>query len=188
MQTSRGPVRDALKMLESEGLVVRYPHRGTFVARLTRDDAEEIYTLRVALEALAVEYVIKTATPEQIGKLDGYVDRMQAQVDEGYTQSESADLDLAFHHTLCQISNHQRLLAAWEALGPQIRMLLLSHRFRFPEDWEEVGVARHRKLVAALRQPDVQAAQDLLRYHLMSSYVGLLESFEQEETETEGQR
>ena len=44
MNTSRGPVRDALKLLENERLVVRYPHKGTFVAWLSLKDAEEIYT------------------------------------------------------------------------------------------------------------------------------------------------
>src|SRR5574341_1487362 len=49
MQTSRGPVRDALKLLENERLVVRYPHKGTFVAWLSLRDAEEIYSLREAI-------------------------------------------------------------------------------------------------------------------------------------------
>ena len=51
MNTSRGPVRDALKYLENERLVVRYPHKGTFVAWLSLKDAEEIYSLREAIES-----------------------------------------------------------------------------------------------------------------------------------------
>ena len=110
MQTSRGPVRDALKLLENEGLVVRYPHRGTFVARLSLQDAEEVYTLRESLETLAAEYAVKYATPEQIDELAQVVDEITAQIKRGYNQSEATDLDLEFHRTLCRISGHKRVL------------------------------------------------------------------------------
>ncbi len=61
MQTSRGPVRDALKILENEGLINRTPHRGAFLAQITRKDAEEVYTIREVLETLAVKFVVKNA-------------------------------------------------------------------------------------------------------------------------------
>src|SRR5712692_1159487 len=59
---SRGPVRDALRILENEHLVVRYPRRGTFVTRLGLRDAEEIYSLRESLEMVALEYAVQHAT------------------------------------------------------------------------------------------------------------------------------
>ena len=67
-------MRDALKLLENEGLVVRYAHQGTFVAWLTLHDAEEIYSLRTALETLALNHAIRYATEDQIGELDRIVD------------------------------------------------------------------------------------------------------------------
>ena len=65
MAISRGPVRDALRILQNERLVVQYPHRGAFVAWLTLRDAEEIYSIRRELEMLAVEFAVKYATDEQ---------------------------------------------------------------------------------------------------------------------------
>src|SRR5512141_2804217 len=53
MGISRGPVREALRQLEQEGLVISYPHRGTFVASLAADEASEIYVMRAVLEGLA---------------------------------------------------------------------------------------------------------------------------------------
>ena len=58
MGVSRGPVRDALRILETEHLVVRTPHRGAFVTWLTRKDVDEIYSFREALELLALRFVL----------------------------------------------------------------------------------------------------------------------------------
>jgi DNA-binding GntR family transcriptional regulator len=177
MKTSRGPVRDALKLLESERLVVRYPHKGTFVAWLNLQDAEEIYSLREAIELLAVDYIVKHTTNEQIDELDRLVESMAARAEEEYTEFEATDIDLDFHHTLCRISGHTRLLEAWEALNPQIRVLLLGHRTRLPDDFRERGVEWHRRIVDALRQRDVELAHKLLRKHLAASFQSLAESF-----------
>jgi DNA-binding GntR family transcriptional regulator len=177
MQTSRGPVRDALKSLENERLVVRYPHKGTFVAWLNLQDAEEIYSLRQAIESVAVDYAIKNATAEQIDELDRLVETMAVQAERDYTEFEATDIDLEFHHTMCRISGHKRLLKAWEALNPQIRMLLLYHRTRLPEDFRERGVEWHRQIVEALRRRDAELVQQLLRKHLAASFQTLAACF-----------
>jgi DNA-binding GntR family transcriptional regulator len=177
MNTSRGPVRDALKLLENERLVVRYPHKGTFVAWLSLKDAQEIYSLREAIESLAVDYAISNAAAEQIDELAELVETMAVQAERDYTQFEATDIDLEFHHTLCRISGHTRLLEAWEALNPQIRMLLLHHTTRLPDDFRDRGVEWHRQIVDAVRQQDVELAHRLLRKHLAASFQTVMESF-----------
>ena len=177
MQTSRGPVRDALMLLENERLVVRYPHKGTFVAWLNVHDAEEIYSLREAIELLAVDYAVKYATDEQIGELDMLVKSMAIRAEKGYTEFEATDIDLEFHHTMCCISGHKRLLTTWEALDPQIRMLLLRHRTLLPADFRERGVEWHRQIVEALRARDAKLARQHVRKHLAVSFESLVQSF-----------
>ena len=174
MQTSRGPVRDALLLLENEGLVVRYSHRGTFVEHLTMEDAEEIWSLRQAIESVAVEYAIKRATPQDLEELDALVEEMAAKVKAGYSLSEATELDLAFHRTLCRISDHKRALAAWEALSSQTRVLLVGHRRRNPHDFPTRAVSWHRRLVDALRDGDLARAQDELHKHLATTVDGLI--------------
>ena len=183
MQTSRGPVRDALRFLEREGLVVRYPHRGTFVARLTTQDAEEIYSLRVALETLALDYAIKRATDAQIDELDKIVQTMSIQAKRDYTQFDATDLDLEFHHTLCRISGHKRVLAAWEGLSPLIRMLLLSHKTLQPADFREKAVEWHRQLAAAMRNRNAKFARSLMQKHLAASFECVAELSAEDQTE-----
>jgi DNA-binding GntR family transcriptional regulator len=176
MQTSRGPVRDALLLLEREGLVVRYPHRGTFVTELSLEDAEEIYTLRQAIEGLAVEYVLQRATPEDLDGLDEQVQQMVEEVEAGYDLGKATELDLEFHRTLCRISGHRRLLEAWEALSAQTRVLLLTHRRRNPRDFTERAVEWHRSLVQAIRLGDLELAREELQKHLAVTLEGFLNS------------
>ena len=177
MQVSRGPVRDALRELESERLVARHPHKGTFVAWLNLRDAEEIYSLREALEGLAVAYAIKYATDEQLAELDEIVSTMVARRGGNYTQQEATDIDLEFHDTLCRISGHSRVLMAWRAVRAQVRLLILSHRTLQPADFRERAVDWHQQLATALRQRDVDLARAVLHTHLTQSFQSVAEAF-----------
>jgi DNA-binding GntR family transcriptional regulator len=178
LQTSRGPVRDAIRMLENEGLVIRQPHRGSFVAELNPDDVREIYSLREALEALAIRYVIKNATDEQINELENLVHQMDDLAHDEYTQFQATDLDMAFHHTLCQISGHRRLLSAWEIISAQIRLVVLKHRLRNPADLRDRGIAWHERIVECLRQRETECAIQELERHMAVSIEWLIMSME----------
>jgi DNA-binding GntR family transcriptional regulator len=178
MQLSRGPVRDALKLLENQNLVVRQPHRGTFVAGLTARDAEEIYSFREALEMLAMDHALKRVTDSQLAELDRLVDEMANCARLGCSQAEATDLDLGFHHYLMNISGHSRILAAWEALQPQVRLLILAHRFLQPSDFVEKGIDWHRELISTMRTRDLARARETLSRHLASSYDTVMASFD----------
>jgi DNA-binding GntR family transcriptional regulator len=170
MQTSRGPVRDALKILENEGLVVRQPHRGAFVAELNLEDFIEIYTLREALESLALRYAIKRAAPKQIELLEELVRTMvEISGHDPVNQVEATDVDLKFHHTLCVISGHQRALSAWEALSGQIRIVVLKHRLFHPDDLRERSISWHERIVDAIRERNTEKAIDELHIHMAAS-------------------
>src|SRR5579884_2395332 len=66
---SRPPLREAMRLLQQEGLLSLQPRRGTFVAPLTAEDVREIYSLRAALEALAVDLALPLSAPEQLQPL-----------------------------------------------------------------------------------------------------------------------
>ncbi|CAA9268355.1 MAG: hypothetical protein AVDCRST_MAG93-2519, partial [uncultured Chloroflexia bacterium] len=65
LDVSRGPVREAIRQLERQGLIVTRRNRGSYVARLERQDVDEVYTMRLALERLAVQRAIQYAQPWQ---------------------------------------------------------------------------------------------------------------------------
>jgi DNA-binding GntR family transcriptional regulator len=170
MQTSRGPVRDGIKTLEAEGLIVRQSHRGAFVSQLHLEDFLEIYTLREALETLAIQWAIQNATDQQLNLLTGIVDNMQSMAQHAYNQVDATDLDLDFHHALCQISGHTRVLNVWEAMSGQIRLVVLKHRLTHPDDLRVRSVSWHGQIVAALRARDAEKAVGELRVHMAASY------------------
>jgi DNA-binding GntR family transcriptional regulator len=169
MQTSRGPVRDALKILENEGLIVRQSHRGAYVAQLHPEDFMEIYTLREALETLAIRYAIQNATDQEIDNLAELVKSMESLSRQNYSQVDATDLDMDFHHTLCKISGHRRVLSAWESLSGQIRLVLLKHRLVHPDDLRERSVLWHYKIVDAMRERETEKAIRELRTHMAAS-------------------
>jgi DNA-binding GntR family transcriptional regulator len=169
MQTSRGPVRDALKILENEGLVVRQSHRGAFVAQLHPEDFIEIYTLREALETLAIRYAIQNATDQQIGDLSNLVRSMESMARQDYSQVDATDLDMEFHHTLCKISGHKRVQNVWESMSGQIRLVLLKHRLSNPDDLRVRSVSWHEKIVEAMRERNTEKAIKELSTHMAAS-------------------
>ena len=169
MQTRRGPVRDALKILENEGLVVRQPHRGAFVAQLDPEDILEIYSLREALETLAIRLAIKNASDSDIDRLEELVQNMARMAEQDYNQLDATNLDIEFHHTLVRISGHRRVLTAWEALAGQIRMVVLKHRLENPQDLRVRSVAWHEKIVRAMRDRDTEKSIQELRIHMAAS-------------------
>ena len=89
MGVSRGPIREALNHLEREGLVMVTPTGRTYVARLSRTDFDEVFSLRRALERLAIEYACQRATPEDIaavrsGDLEAALDVIEQHMTVAY--------------------------------------------------------------------------------------------------------
>ncbi len=177
MQVSRGPVREALTRLEREGLVYKIRNRGTFVARLSLEDVEEVYTLRRALELLAVECFVKNATPDDIAKLEGVIEQISQYIVRGITPKEAADLDIQFHETLVRGAGHQRLLETWLNLREQVRILLLSRNVA-DGDFRDLLVGSHRDLLDALRDRDGERAASLLAEHTDMAYTRLLKTYD----------
>jgi len=164
MGISRAPVREALRQLETEGLVVSEPHRGTFVAEVSATDLWEIYTLRAAVESLAVRVVTEKAAAETLAQLQQAVADMAQAAREG-DLSRLAALDMAFHETLCRASGHSRLLAAWLSMIAQIRIFIdLTSTLYLPAD--EV-VDLHTEVVEHIKNGRAEEAGQALARHIL---------------------
>lgn len=177
MGVSRGPVREALLRLEREGLVVVRRNRGAFVARLSAQDLEEVYTLRLAIERLAVQRLVRIASDEQIAGLQEVVDMMAAFDARGISEQEAADLDLKFHDLMYGASNHRRLRESWANLRPQVHILLLNRNVA-REDFRDYLVKGHQWIVDALRGRDEAGAIRTIEDHLRGSYDRVVAGFD----------
>ena len=122
---SRGPVREALMRLEREGLVVIERHRGATIASWNRQDIEEIYSLRGALEELAIEWACKNATSADIADMEEILKEYAALSDKQRTPKEVSRIDLDFHSALFRAAHHERLNRSWEILRSQIHTFLV---------------------------------------------------------------
>ena len=178
MGVSRGPVREALVQLEREGLVVIRRNRGAFVAQLSREDLEEVHTLRVVLERLAVRRAVRFADPAALAEMQAVVDAMAAAAERGITEQQAAELDVRFHDLIYRAANHRRLYDAWANLRPQIHIVLLNRNVAH-EDFREYLVWSHHAILDALRQRDEERAIAILDDHLHGSYERVAVSYAQ---------
>ncbi len=180
---SRGPVREALGRLDREGLVVIGRTGRTTVARLSRQDLDEVFSLRRTLERLAVEYACVRATAEDIAGMQVVVDDMATALARGISEKEGAELDLRFHDALYQASRHQRLLNFWNTLRPQIYVIMLGRNVA-SADFKDAVVYGHQGIVDVIKTRDKEQALDLIEQHMAVAYDLVSKSYERSQPST----
>jgi DNA-binding GntR family transcriptional regulator len=171
---SRGPVREALARLSQEGLVVLERHRGATVAALSADEVDEIYSLRSALERLAVEWVCRMATDEELDGIGDILLRFDA-LPLPLTRASVAALDVDFHDAIFRAAHHGRLSHAWDSLRSQIFVYLIQRgalRSDFAATWRD----DHAAFLDVLRTRDVQRAIEHVERHIEATYQRVLEA------------
>ena len=171
LEISRPPLREALRLLENEGIIDRLPRRGTFVTTLTDKDVHEILTIRSALERLAFETGIPVVDESRLEPARQALGEMQRCA----TVQDRGNLVLAgyaFHSALIRIAGNSRLEGIYASVQQQILLCMsrnLITRERFFEDLEE-HVARHRHLLETVAAGDVTAALEELAVHGAGSF------------------
>lgn len=125
MGVSRGPVREALARLEREGLIVIERHKGARIASWGKGDVEEIFSLRLVLEQLAIEWACKNATAADITALEGVIKEFRNLGEKQRNIKNVSRLDLEFHSAIFNAAHHDRLYRAWEILRSQIHSFLI---------------------------------------------------------------
>lgn len=113
---SRGTIREALRNLEQEGLVVTIPHRGTFVRELTPEEVAHVFEVRFALEYCAATGTAQRLTPGLRAALRERLGTLERAHTAG-TFREQLDADLGFHELICEASGNEILLKQWRSLA-----------------------------------------------------------------------
>jgi GntR family transcriptional regulator, gluconate operon transcriptional repressor len=175
---SRGPVREAFKLLRAEGLLKEEPRRGTFVVSLTPDDVREIYGLRAALEGRAGRLLARAKDAAATATLSRLADQIDAAV---RTQDSAAvsRADLAFHEAICRLCGNSRIHDAFVRSVPTLRGLLRLDE-RVLHSLDEISL-QHRPFVEAIAAGDEEAAGRLLAEHaetageLIAALIGAAE-------------
>lgn len=177
LRVSRGPVRAAIQQLEREGLVRVRRNYGTFVARLSRKDLEEVYSLRLAVERLAVQIACQSGDTARLVAMRSVVARMATQDPRQISPEDAAELDIQFHDGIYRATGHSRLIDVWSALRPQIHILLLTRNV-VSSDFREGLAAGHQLILDAIEQRDEPLSVELIEAHLRASYDRVSRSYE----------
>ncbi|KAB8189628.1 FCD domain-containing protein [Nonomuraea phyllanthi] len=162
---SRGPIRDALRKLEGEGLL-ESRRRGLFVVGLDESDVEELYTLRESLESLALRRSMERATPEDWATLQGPIDAMRDAADRGSAE-DFASADLEFHSRFYELSGHRRLVSVWEQYRPTFSVLLSVTNAQDAD--LHPSAEAHVALLEGVRSGDVESTVRELSAHLLGA-------------------
>lgn len=162
LNISRGPVREAFKLLRAEGLLNEEPRRGTFVVSLTAQDVRDIYGLRAALEGRAARLIARSQNPAALARLRALADDIDRAVAANDAVAASR-ADLAFHEGLCELCGNSRIHEVFMRYVPTLRGLLRLDE-KVLGSLDEIS-SQHRPFVQAIESGDEESAARLLSEH-----------------------
>lgn len=175
---SRTPVREAIRKLELEGLVLMIPRKGAEVARITAQDLEDVLEVRAALEELAVKDACEHITDEQLQDLKRAAAEFKKALD-GDDLVECVQADMQFHEIIYGATNNRRLLQILNNLREQMyryRMEYLKDRATHKTLLEE-----HDAIRRALKKHDKNKAGAAIRIHIDNQKTSIMNGLAKKE-------
>lgn len=174
-KTSQGPVREALKHLEQEGLVTREPYKGTFISQITSEEVHEVYVLRILIESIAVKRFMDRATVNDINKLQELIHMME----NAAAKNDVATLvehDMMFHQYICKQSGSSLLLQIWMIIHGKARIVAAMGNRLWDSKLSDI-VEMHQPLLDSIADGNIVKAFDLINTHTRSVWDRLPKSF-----------
>ncbi|HBF43576.1 MAG TPA: hypothetical protein DDW42_08115 [Desulfobacteraceae bacterium] len=176
LEISRPPVREALKMLEETGLVIRKPRCGVFVPEMTEKDMWEVYTLKAELYEMAISLAMDMISEGEISKLESLVQKMEICVEKdpvGLLRYQ--DLHKRFHNKIMDVAGNYRLKTFASNLHNQVSPF--SYKSLQNKDHLYSSIHYHRKIVTAMKKKDRSLACKLMKEHVLNALDVLTDMF-----------
>jgi DNA-binding GntR family transcriptional regulator len=171
LRISRSPVRQAMGILEAEGLVKRIYRRGVIVTELTAEEIEEIYNMRALLEGLAIRRAVPNYTPEYVERLRAFLAQCP---EDGDSRDAFVEWNAGFHALLYEPCGWDRLLATISQLrNNTARYTGVSHHLAPRPGGSSSG---HQEILEACESGDAERAEGLMRKHILAAMDTLIES------------
>ena len=173
MGTSRGPIREAIRMLAGKGLVTPVAHRGMFVRQISMRDMLESYDLRALLFSFAARRVTEFLTPERLPVLE----TLHAEMEQACRDNESGryyELNLRFHALILEYSNNRHAAQVYEAQTNELH--LFRRRFFNYANKMQRSNEEHRAILDAIIAGDGARAAELAEQHVLAGKQRLLDS------------
>lgn len=175
LNVSRTPAREAIHMLEQEGLIVLVPRKGAFVTGIkSKKEISDIFQVRIVLEGLAAALAAERITPRHIADLNYHIEQVNSCI-ENEDVKGCIRIDTAFHKLICQAADNEVLERILDNLFEQIT------RFRAAsltgQDRMKAALEEHKELADALAARDPQRARDVAIKHLHGAEERVLSVF-----------
>lgn len=167
---SRTPIREAIRKLELEGLVIMIPRKGAEVAHITEKDMKDVLEVRSTLEELVVELAIKNVTDEKIEEL-----KCANKVFESAIVSKDAvnsvEADVKFHDILYSMTNNARLIQIINNLREQ----MYRYRLEYVKDarTHSIIISEHNDIIKQIRDKNVPVAKTVIHQHISNQEKGI---------------
>ena len=160
---SRTPIREAIRKLGLEGLVLMIPRKGAEVAQITEKNMQDVLEVRKALEELSVQLACERITPEQVEEMKMAAEDFRKVLKSGDV-TKIAEADVKFHDIIFAATNNQRLITLLNNLREQMyrfRVEYLKQKECYPQLLEE-----HDKLIALISGGNVEEACEIMGRHI----------------------
>lgn len=181
---SRVPVREALRALESSGLVSSRKHAGVFVRTLEAKEVADLYELRSLLDGHAGQRAAQLPAKRRAALqtlLSQQLAAMSAQAARHHVQGYYAS-NLAFHWAIVEAADNQMLLNTYRGIVQQLHLSRLKNLSR--DIGMQVSLDEHAQIVAALAAGDADGCRRLLAHHVSSSHTRLVQRLAEDATDT----
>jgi DNA-binding GntR family transcriptional regulator len=176
---SRTPIREAIHILEQQGLVVIVPKSGTFVAEVDPAEVQDSLYTRIALEELALRQAIERSKPEEwdclCKELSRILNGMKEAVEKGNTIA-ATELDIEWHTTLIDASQNRSLSRVWRATGLQF-LIWSPERNLYPiadEKYSDITYFRHQELFEVIQRKDPDECSRAISLHIQHRIRGVI--------------
>lgn len=158
---SRTPVRDAMKRLEAEGLLIAKPHCGAVVFKMTKEHLTELYEVRILMEQYCASQTCIVASDEDLQRVEEINLRMANSI---YSLETFMDFDRQFHSLICQLSGYSNSLEILDSLwakSDSFKSIFFSLEGRRSNTLTE-----HEQIAQALKARNIEAVKNAIFYHL----------------------
>ncbi|MCI6855308.1 MAG: GntR family transcriptional regulator [Firmicutes bacterium] len=166
LKVSRTPIREAFKLLENEGLIDYIPNRGCFAKGFTKQDVDDIYAVREALEELAVRWAVARITEPELLALEEQVDLM-----EFYTKKKDKkkvlELNTSFHEVIYASARSRFLAQVLRSYKEYIEKTRKS--IFYEQSYLEGILSEHRAIFEAIKDRDEERVVEAISKHLEAS-------------------
>ena len=174
---SRTPIREAIRMLELEGLVTMIPRKGAEVSRISKQDISDVLEVRGSLDALAVRLACERITDEEIALLE---DAAEAFVNAVHTEDLTAvaKADVVFHDRIIASSKNKRLIQMVNNLAERV----YRYRMEYLKDTKkhENLILEHEEILNHIRKRDTKHAQEAILKHVNNQEQAIIHQLEED--------